>query len=119
MMKSKKENYLDKIPQKKKDISWSKKTDLITIHLVHRGFYDKLAQKFFQRPEKSDIDLDAFGSYVWEEIDGEKSIFHIGQGVKKKFGPEAEPLYERLSKFFYILNQEKLISFKKKGLEKE
>lgn len=114
MIRKNKENYLDKLPERNEKLHWSEEENIVTIHLEHTGFYSKLAQKFFHTPKKSDVHLDAYGSFVWKQIDGKSTIFDIGQSVKDEFGQDAEPLYERLSKFFYILNQEKYIRFKKK-----
>lgn len=114
MIRNKKENYLDKIPVKNEKIQWSESDGIITIHLVHKGIYSKIAQKFFHTPQKSDIALDKFGSFVWKQIDGVRSILEIGKIVKNEFGKEAEPLYERLSKYIYILTQEKYIKLKRK-----
>ena len=44
--------------------SWDKdETGKVTIHMVHRGFYAWIAQKFFHRPRVSHIDLDAMGPF--------------------------------------------------------
>lgn len=47
--------------------------------------------------------LDEMGSFVWPLIDGEKTILEIGKAVEERFGDEAKPLYERLVKYFQIL----------------
>ena len=57
--------------------------------------------------------MDAFGSFIWKEIDGEQNIYEIGQKVKEHFGKEAEPLYERLTTCFRILAENKYITYKK------
>ena len=43
------------------------------------------------------------GSFIWPLIDGEKSILEIGEYVETHFGEKANPLYERLAKYFQIL----------------
>lgn len=113
MTKKNKKNYLDKIPKRNSDLEWSEENGIITIHLTHKGFYSKIAQKFFHTPKKSDVHLDEYGSFVWNQIDGERTIFEIGECLQEAFGEEAEPLYGRLSKFFYILKEEKYIEYKK------
>lgn len=37
------------------------------------------------------------GSFIWPLIDGDTTVYDIGQKVAEHFGPDAEPLYERLS----------------------
>ena len=44
-------NYLDFIPTKNPKNSWSEdENGKVTVHMVHRGFYAAIAQKFFHRP---------------------------------------------------------------------
>ena len=111
----KKKNYLENIPLKHCNISTVKEEDgQITLLKPNTGIFDRFAQRFFKRPPVTHIALDQFGTFVWEDIDGEKDLTQIGKDVSERFGEEAEPLYERLSKYFYILEEEKLIIFKKK-----
>ena len=115
MLKKKKEsvNYLDQIPR----ISvpkWEVLEDgLVEVTVENKGFFNVIAQKCFHRPRTSYIKLDEYGSCVFQQIDGEKSIYEIGQKVKEHFGKEAEPLYERLTTFFRILAENKYITYKK------
>lgn len=110
-----KDNYLDNIPMKNHAFSWEVEDGLVVIHMENKGIYNKIAQKFFGTPKVSHVSLDEFGSFVWEQIDDQRSIYQIGQLVNEEFGEHAEPLYERLSKYFYNLNSTKFITFKVKG----
>lgn len=81
MLKKKKEsvNYLDQIPR----ISipkWEVLEDgLVEVTVENKGFFNVIAQKCFHRPRTSYIKLDEYGSCVFQQIDGEKSIYEIGQ----------------------------------------
>lgn len=112
MKKSK--NYLDYIPEKNPALPWKQDEEgIVTVDVKHRGIAARIAQVAFDRPKISHIRLDSFGSFIWLQIDGEKSIYQIGQLVKEHFGKEAEPLYERLLTFFRILKENKYIGYKK------
>ncbi len=113
-MKKNKANYLDNIPVIRGDIVWKEYNGLVTVNQEHKGFYAKIAQKVFKTPKTSYVDLDAFGSFVWLQIDGKRSIYEIGKLVKEEYGEAAEPLYERLSKYFYTLKDVDFVAFKKK-----
>ena len=52
------------------------------------------------------------GSFIWSLIDGEKTVYDIGEAVKEHFGDECEPLYERLVKYFEILSGYGFINWK-------
>ena len=106
----KKENYLEKIPVLP-PMKWTLNDDIVTLEKENNGFFDKIAQKFFKRPETSYIHLDRYGSFVWQIVDGRKNIINLGEEVKARFGEDAEPLYERLAKFFQILDSYKFIEW--------
>lgn len=109
-----KRNYLDFVPVKNPSMTWSRdETGIITVDVTHRGIAAKVAQVAFNRPKVSHIKLDRFGSFIWQQIDGEQNIYQIGQKVDERFGKEAEPLYERLITYFRTLAENKYISYRK------
>ena len=107
-------NYLDFRPSHKEGLKWS--TDekgIVTLEIENKGIFNKIAQKLFKKPKISYVHLDEFGSFVWPLIDGEKDITKIGTFVKDHFGEKAEPLYERLAKYFQILESYNFIILNK------
>jgi len=113
-MKNKKENYLEKIPVRKESIGWNTDEDgIVTLEIENKGIANKIAQKLLKKPKVSYIHLDKFGSFVWTVIDGERDILTLGEAVDEKFSEEAHPLYERLAKYFQILQSYGFIEFKK------
>lgn len=65
---------------------------------------DHKVQKFFRKlkfriPEYKKITLDEYGSYVFLQIDGKKTVKDIGENLEVKYGDKAHPLYERLLLF--------------------
>ncbi|WML33587.1 PqqD family protein [Clostridium sp. OS1-26] len=65
---------------------------------------DHKIQKFFRKlkfriPEYKKITLDEYGSYVFLQIDGKKTVKDIGENLESKYGDKAHPLYERLLLF--------------------
>ena len=62
---------------------------------------DHKIQKFFRKlrfkiPQYKKITMDEFGSYVFLQIDGSKTVEDIGKNLEKKYGDKVQPLYERL-----------------------
>ena len=107
------ENYLEKIPVRNENIQWKQdENGAVTLEIENTGFFNTVAQKFFKKPKISYVHLDENGSFLWPLLDGEKSILELGVFVKEHFGEKAEPLYERLAKYFQILESYKFISFK-------
>ena len=113
MKQKKSENYLEKIPQKNPKFRYVKeKSELITIEIDNKGFFNRALQLLIKKPRVSYMHLDEFGSFVVEAIDGTKNLIQIGELVKEHFGDKAEPLYERLSQFIGILSSHGFCIFK-------
>ena len=106
------ENYLEKIPKRYVMNFSIDEKNIITLEIENKGLANKIAQKILKKPKISYIHLDKFGSFVWSKIDGDKSIIDIGKDVQKEFADEANPLYERLAKYFEILKSYDFVSFK-------
>jgi len=107
-----KDNFLDFIPKKSLKVKWQQREEgLIRLIVPRDSLMDRIVRKIFFTPEAFKIDLDALGSFVWRQIDGEKTIYEIGQLVKEEFKEEAEPLYERLIQFMNILKNNNFIEY--------
>lgn len=106
------ENYLDRIPIRA-EIAWSKdESGLVTLHIENKGAFNRIAQTLLKKPKTSYIHLDEIGSFVWPQLDGEKTILELGELVDEMFGEAARPLYERLAKYFQILESYDFVKFK-------
>ena len=112
------ENYLDLKPQKSDKISWSQQDGKVTLEIENKGFWNRVFQKLLKKPKISYIHLDELGSFVWPLIDGEKTVLEIGKAVEAEFGEKANPLYERLIKYFEILKSYHFVYFSNKTLTK-
>ena len=110
----KKNNYLDYVPAHNTRFPYKKENGRIEVEVLNRGFFNRIAQIFFQRPQKSYIELDEFGSYVWEQMDGKRTIYDICMLIRERFGDKAEPLFERAVMFFRVLQRNAFIVYKDK-----
>ena len=115
-MKKKKidKNYLERIPVHPENIPW--KTDengIVTLEIENKGAMNRIAQKLFKKPKVSYIHLDKTGSFVWLSIDGNKSIYDIALLLEENFGNNSHPLYERITKFFFVLEKNGFIIWAK------
>ena len=62
---------------------------------------DHKIQRFFRKlkfkiPMYKRTTLDEYGSEVFLQIDGDKTVKEIGDNLEKKYGEKVNPLYERL-----------------------
>lgn len=106
-------NYLEQVPVRNPQFHWKEnEKGIVTVDMVNRGFFNRIAQSLFMAPKVSHIRLDAFGSFVWKQIDGERNLIEIGELVREEFQEKAEPLYERLAQYFHTLNERQFVSMK-------
>ena len=112
--KKKDHNYLEKVPVRNPEFSWKEDGQgIVTVDMVHKGIFDKLAQKLWVTPKVSHVKLDRFGSFVWKQMDGNRTIIDIGVLVREEFADQAEPLYERLAEFVKMLRDNRFVTFGK------
>jgi hypothetical protein len=70
---------------------------------------DHKVQRFFRKlkfriPEYKKISMDEYGSFVFLQIDGKRTVKDIGENLEEKYGEKAHPLYERLLLFLNHIN---------------
>ena len=80
----------------------------VTLFVENRGIMNTVMQKLMKKPRFSQIHLDAVGSFIWPRLDGETDLKTIAGA-----GEKVHPLYERLLKFFEIVESYDFITWKK------
>ncbi len=106
-------NYLDMIPVHSEDRPWKQMSDSkIEIEMENKGFYNRIAQKFFHKPKTSHILLDGHGSALWLMIDGKASIYDIERSMEEKFPDEAGDMLKRVINFMITLERNGFIKLK-------
>lgn len=111
--KARNENYLERIPRRNEKYNWTEKDGIVTLEIENKGFFNKMCQLILKKPKVSYVHLDEMGSFVWPLLNGEKTIMMLGEDVDAHFGEKAHPLYERLAKYFQILESYGFIVWKK------
>ena len=101
-----KENFLDYVFKVSDDLTWAlSESGEVIVEMRNKGFTNRIAQRFFKKPEVSKITLEGMGSFIFTCVDGSRSVYDIGLLVHDKYGDEAEPLYERLSVYMKKLQE--------------
>lgn len=107
------ENFLERCPVRPEWIVWSAdENGMVTLDIENKGVMNRIAQKLLKKPKISHIHLDKIGSFIWPLIDGETTIMEMGDPLESHFGEEAKPTYERLAKFFQILESYRFVEWK-------
>ena len=105
-------NYLEQIPKRSDTRPWKKdEKGMVVIEMENKGFYHRIAQRFFKKPKVSYIELDQYGSHVWENIDGKHTVYEIVQSMEDKFPQEKDRMLDRVVTFFATLQTHGFISF--------
>ena len=107
-------NFLDFVPKIHPGSVWSQEGGRVTIHMEHRGIWAAAARVLASTPRVSHIRLDEYGSFLWKQIDGTRTVGDLALEMKAQFGDGAEPLYNRLVKYMQILRNNRFILFRGK-----
>ncbi len=104
-------NFLDLIPERAEGLVWTRDDeDIVVLDVENTGVFNRIAQKFFKRPKVTKVHMEAFGSFLWPLIDGERTVKELADLLKERFGEEAEPLYPRVVKYMQIMESYHFIS---------
>lgn len=79
----------------------------------YAGWEQKLAS-MLGKDDVGRVWLDDYGASVWLLIDGKRNAEAIGVQLKKEYGDDVEPLYQRLGDYLGVMEKNKLITFGKK-----
>lgn len=105
-----KQKILESKPVRLQQWEVDETTKLVVIYKPK--FENAIARKSllpFFRNKYFTIKLDALGSEVWKHCDGEQTVRQLGIILAKKFGPEIEPIYDRLIQFMVELQRGKFV----------
>ena len=114
-MKKKKQqkNYLDLIPERSSELTWSADEEgIIVLEVENTGAFNRMAQNLFKKPKVTKVHMEKYGSFLWPLIDGEKTVMELADLQKEEFGEEVEPLYPRVVKYMQIMESYHFIRFK-------
>ena len=112
MSKKNSKNYMDYVPVKSPGIEYETADNgRVTVFIEWKGFYHKIAQRFFHRPRVSDVKMDELGSFVWLAIDDSSDVHQLSKKLEAEY-PDMEKPLSRLIKFLEILHDNHMIHWK-------
>ena len=110
-------NLLLFIPEHAREWEVNQENQLVIIkkpkfenRFLKKHLLSRMKQPYFR------IKLDAYGSFVWNNIDGRTTVLEIGNRLRTMFGESIEPVHERLAIFMQTLAQNKCIRYKASAL---
>lgn len=84
---------------------------LVTLFVPRTSWLERLSIRFLKQPSERHIHLDALGSFVMRQCDGQKPVNEISQLIEAKFGEQAQPTLPRLVKFLQTIEAMGWIQF--------
>lgn len=114
MRKKKKEkNFLNLIPAIISDCKWQENEQgFVQIQIPRDKLLDRLVRIFVKTPKWMNMDLDAYGSFLWRRMDGKRTVHQLAILLEDEFGETIKPLYERLGKYLNILKNNNFIEMR-------
>jgi hypothetical protein len=112
------DNFIMYIPRKK-HLTFEENKGIVKLIFHHDKIIEKIVRWLVKKPCVSDVELDKYGSSVWRLIDGNNSVYDIGQILLQEFGEKIEPVYDRLVMFLRYLNRKGWIAFDRGNQEVE
>ncbi len=110
LKRKKQRNFLDFVPVKNDKYRWVElENGIVQIQIDRNSLLERAVRFFFKTPKMMKIDLDAYGSFIWKQIDGEKDMHAIAEHLDKNYGQSVHPLYERLGQYMTILKNNHFI----------
>ena len=102
--KSKKQNmdinYLDLIPVRSEELHWHKDIKgRVILDVENTGWFNKIAQTVFNKPQYTKVHLDAQGTFIWPLIDGKHTDRDCGTGEGRIWGSSRTAVSENYQIF--------------------
>lgn len=79
------------------------KNGQVVLDIENKGAMNRIFQKLFRKPRVTHVHLDETGSFIWQQMDGKTNVETIAGRLHAQLGEKADPLYERLLKYFEIM----------------
>ncbi len=101
------ESFLQQIYQINPQLIFKVEDNHVIVEKKQNHWSQRLFRKLYVKiPEKSYIKLDDYGSLIFQEIDGKKSIKDLGELLSHHFEEADTYLYDRLTLYLHYLEIE-------------
>ena len=89
-------NYLDLIPVRPEKLGWHiDRRERVVLEVKNEGFFNRIAQTYFRRPQTTKVHLDVQGSYLRPLIDGGRQLMDRPAINNKIFGNEQNRMLQK------------------------
>ncbi len=107
--------YLQNIPIINKHLNYKIQNNIVSINIENKHRIQRVFRKLGVKvPEATTYTMDEYSSIVFQLINGQDSIYQIGQVIQLRYPELSDELYERLVAFIDLLETNSWILFKNK-----
>jgi len=111
MLGKSEKNLLDLVPARSPHMTWSRGPEgSLQVRIPRDGRLERLVRRVKRTPAVFTVTLESYGAFVWEHIDGYRTVEEIGRKLRDVHGENAEPLYPRLVQFLSTLKNNRMIT---------
>lgn len=111
-MAKNKSNYLDWIPVQNAQFEAGESNLVVLLSPKASNPLGKWLIRKLKTTPNYRIQLDQFGTFIWQSIDSHRTIHEICNDLKQHFGDDVEPVHERVSLFIKSLAARSLITYR-------
>ena len=109
---NKDDNLMELVPERAIDNEITEDGKIVLLIPKFKGLIGKIILPRMKSPYFR-LNLDEFGSFVWNHCDGDSNVFQISESIRAEFGEAVEPKEKRLAMFIQKLYQAKALNLRK------
>ena len=92
--------------RKRPNVQFELKQGIVTIIRPQNHWIQRTLRKLHVKiPQTTTLTLDDYGSFVFRHVNGQRSVYQIGQALAGQFAEAGDYLYERLLVYLNHLEQ--------------
>lgn len=111
--KKTKKNLLTMVPELKAGIyTEMRKNEQVYLMIPRTNPIERFSIRFLKQPPFYPVKLDALGSFVVNQMNGQKKVEEIAESIEAEFGESASPVVPRLVKFIEMLEMHEWIDWR-------
>lgn len=100
------DQLLDRVYQMKPDLQYEVRDGIVFVIKEQNAWIQRMLRKIkYKIPETSEMELDQYGSFIFQQIDGQRDVREIGKRLGEAYEEANAQLYDRL--LLYLNHLEK------------
>lgn len=100
------DQLLERVYQMKPELRYEVRDGIVFVIKENNAWIQRTLRKIkYKIPETSEMELDEYGSFIFQQIDGQRTVREIGERLGETYEEANQQLYDRL--LLYLNHLEK------------